>query len=490
MFRKFLRLEWKAFTRSASFTGNMVLKIFMIIGAIYFSLIFLAGGILAYYGIKKETGQDPLVLVSKFMIYYSIADLIIRLFLQKIPIINIRPLIALPIKRGTIVNFAIGKTMVSFFNFIHALFFIPFCVVLVKEGYNPVKVLLWLLGIWALTYCNNLLNILINNKDSLLIGFVVLVAVIAGLQYYGYFDITTVTDGFYYGFYSTYYMFIVPIVLLAFLWTVTFKYFYKHLYLDTGLKGNQENAKTENYTWLNRFGTMGTFLKNDIRMIRRNKRSKMTVLMSFFFLFYGLLFFSSGIEAYQSPAMQMFAAIFVSGGFLFMFGQFVPSWDSAYYPLMMSQNIPYRDYIASKWWLIVIGTIVSMILSVFYIYYGFNVYLSILAGAVYNIGVNSHLVLLGGAFTKTPVDLASSKQAFGDKKAFNVKTLLLSIPKLLLPMALYSIGYYFIGHNAGVAFVAGAGVLGFALRNKVFSVIEKVYKTQKYSALEAYSQKN
>jgi len=278
--------------------------------------------------------------------------------------------------------------------------------------------------------------------------------------------------------------------LLAFLWTATYKYFMKNLYLDTGLKGKYENAKTENYTWLNRFGTMGTFLKNDIRLIRRNKRSKTTVLMSFIFLFYGLLFFSSGIDAYQTPIMQMFAAIFVTGGFLFTFGQFVPSWDSAYYPLMMSQNIPYRDYIASKWWLIVIGTVVSLILSVFYMYYGFSIYLNILAGAVYNIGVNSHLVLLGGAFTKTPVDLASSKQAFGDKKAFNVKTLLLSIPKLLLPMGLYALGYYLISPDAGVAFVAGAGILGFALRNKVFILIEKVYKTEKYSAIDAYSQKN
>ena len=490
MFRKFLRLEWKAFTRSASFTGNMVLKIFMIIAAIYFGILFLAGGILAYYGIKKATGEDPLQLVSRFMIYYTLADLIIRLFFQKIPVINIRPLITLPIKRSTIINFAIGKTMVSFFNFIHGLFFIPFCVILIKEGYSPVNVILWMFGIWAITYCNNLLNILLTNKDSLFIGFIVVVIALGVLQYYNYFDVTTITSGFYYGFYSTYYMVALPIALLAFLWTATYKYFMKNLYLDTGLKGKYENAKTENYTWLNRFGTMGTFLKNDIRLIRRNKRSKTTVLMSFIFLFYGLLFFSSGIDAYQTPIMQMFAAIFVTGGFLFTFGQFVPSWDSAYYPLMMSQNIPYRDYIASKWWLIVIGTVVSLILSVFYMYYGFSIYLNILAGAVYNIGVNSHLVLLGGAFTKTPVDLASSKQAFGDKKAFNVKTLLLSIPKLLLPMGLYALGYYLISPNAGVAFVAGAGILGFALRNKVFILIEKVYKTEKYSAIDAYSQKN
>jgi hypothetical protein len=212
--------------------------------------------------------------------------------------------------------------------------------------------------------------------------------------------------------------------------------------------------------------------------------------MSVAFLFYGLLFFSSGIEMYQSPMMQMFAAIFVSGGFLFTFGQFVPSWDSAYYPLMMSQNIPYRDYIASKWWLVVIGTVISMILSVFYVYFGFTVYLSILVGAIYNIGVNSHLILLGGAFTKTPIDLASSKQAFGDKKAFNIQTFLLTIPKMLLPIGLYAIGYYLISPNAGLAFVAGAGILGFAFRNKMFTIIEKIYKKEKYKALNSYKQKN
>jgi hypothetical protein len=462
----------------------------MIIGAIYFSLMFLSLGILAFYGIKKATGQDPLVFVNKFFIYYTITDLLIRLFFQKIPIINIRPLITLPIKRSTIINFAIGKTMLSFFNFVQALFFVPFCVILIKEGYSPVNSILWLLGMWALTYCVNLLNTLLTNKDSLFIGFIVLVIVLGGLQYYNLFDITTITQGFYYGMYSTNYLFIVPLALLAFLWIATFKYFRKNLYLDTGLKGKHEEAKTENYTWLNQFGTMGTFLKNDIKLIRRNKRSKTTVVMSFAFLFYGLLFFSSGIEAYQSPTMQMFAAIFVTGGFLFTFGQFVPSWDSAYYPLMMSQNIPYRDYIASKWWLVVIGTLISMVLSAFYLYYGFSIYLNILVGALYNMGVNSHLILLGGAFTKTPIDLASSKQAFGDKKAFNVQTLLLTIPKLLLPMALYTFGYYLISPNAGIAFVAGAGVLGFALRNKMFTIIEKIYKKEKYKALSAYSQKN
>ncbi len=61
--------------------------------------------------------------------------------------------------------------------------------------------------------------------------------------------------------------------------------------------------------------------------------------------------------------MHIFAGIFVSGGFLFTFGQFVPSWDSSYYQLMMTQNIPYKGYLSSKWWLIVIATFVSTIIG-------------------------------------------------------------------------------------------------------------------------------
>jgi hypothetical protein len=187
--------------------------------------------------------------------------------------------------------------------------------------------------------------------------------------------------------------------------------------------------------------------------------------------------------------MHLFAGIFVSGGFLFTFGQCVPSWDSAYYPLMMTQNIPYKHYLSSKWWLVVIGTTISAVLAAGYLYFGWQVYLTILVGAIYNIGVNSHLVLLAGAYTKTPIDLASSKGAFGDKKAFNVQTLLLSLPKLLLPLLLYGIGYYLINPNTGLLFVAFAGVLGFAFRDKVFTIIEKVYKTEKYKTIDAYKQK-
>lgn len=486
MFLRFIYLEWKAFLRSASFGTSLAMRILMGFLIAYFTLLFLVLGIGGFYALKKMN-LDPLVTINKFLVYYFLFDLAFRLMLQKIPVLNIRPLLVLPIKRPTIVHFSLGKTALSFFNILHAFLFIPLSVVLIYEGYDVASVVYWHLGVFALVYINNFLNIILSNKDQLFGIFLAIVAVLGGLQYYGYFDVTLYSAPFFEALFHTVGVFLIPLVILGLLYYYTFVYFKNELYLDAGLAVKGEIAKTEDLTWLNQFGTLGTFLKNDIKLIKRNKRSKTTVLMSVLFLFYGLIFFGNPT---QPQVMYIFAGIFVSGGFLFTFGQFVPSWDSSYYQLMMTQNIPYRGYLNSKWWLIVIATFASTILASFYLYFGWQVYLTIVAGAIYNIGINSHLVLLGGAFTKTPIDLTQSQGAFGDKKAFNVNTMLLSIPKLVLPLLLYGLGKYFGGQELGLAFVALAGVIGFALRNWVFLQIEKIYKREKYKTIAAYKQKS
>lgn len=486
MIKKFIYLEWKAFIRSASFGKNLAMKIIIGFLMIYFSLIFIGMGVGAFY-VLKEMKLDPFVTINKFLIYYFLFDLIIRLLLQSIPVLNIKPLLVMPFKKPTIVHFSLGKTALSFFNWVHALFFIPYSIVLILNGYDVVGIVFWHLGIMALIYINNFLNIILSNIDKLFVVFVALILALAGAQYYKLFDVTVFTTPFFQNFYDIEGVFLIPILVLVGLYVFTFKYFKNNLYLDAGLSVKHDIASTENLTWLNQFGTLGTFLKNDIKLIKRNKRSKTTIFMSFLFLFYGLIFFGNSS---QPAAMQIFAGIFVSGGFLFVFGQFVPSWDSSYYQLMMTQNIPYRGYITAKWWLVVIATFISTILASFYLFYGWEVYLTIVVGAIYNIGVNSHLVLLGGAFTKTPIDLNDAGGAFGDKKAFNVNAMLLSLPKIFLPLLLYWLGLRFADKTIALSLVAGAGILGFIFKEKVFTLIEKRYKIEKYSTISAYKQKN
>lgn len=489
MLKHFISLHWKSFFRKASFKTEIWFKILMGFGALYFIAVFLSLGIGSYFMIEKAGWGDPLRVVNQYLIYYWAIDLGFRYMLQKMPVTNIKPLLYLPLKKNQIVNYSLGKTIVSFFNWSHAFFCVPFSVVLMIKGYNPLGVIGWHLAFMALIYCNNFINVIVNNKDAILFGILSVFGLLGISQYYQFFDITTYTAPIFNAFFDMPWTAIIPLMLLGLLYYSAFVYFKKNMYLDGGLAAKHDEAKTEDFTWLDKYGKLGTFLKNDIRLIKRNKRSKTTVMLSVLFIFYGLLFGSGAVEVYDGPVWQLFGGIFVSGGFLFTFGQYVPSWDSAYYPLMMSQNISYREYLNSKWYLIVIATVVSTLLATFYLYFGLNAYLAILVGAIYNIGVNSYLVLWGGAYVKTPIDLTSNKKAFGDKQAFNAKTLLLSLPKMVLPLLLFALGYYLINEAAGYVLVAITGILGFAFKNRVFKVIERIYKKEKYKTLLAYKQK-
>ncbi len=489
MFKHFITLQWKSFWRSASLTSGIFMKLFMGFWALWIAFMSAAGGAATFTLIKKQFNLDPLETINRLLIYWWVFDLIFRYMLQKMPIINIKPLLTLPFNKSKIVSFAFGKTVFSFFNVIHAFFFIPFSITLIINGYSASNVLLWNLGLMALIYGNNFLNIIVNKKDNLIFLVGGVVAILGGLHYFGYFDITTYTGPFFQAMYDMPALILIPITVTITLIWIAFRSFVNDLYLDAGLSSKSKDAKTEDLDWLNRFGRTATFLKNDIKLIKRNKRARSTVMISVLFLFYGLLFFTGSVEAYDGPVWRIFAAIFVTGGFLFMFGQFVPSWDSSYYPLMMSQNIKYKEYLSSKWWLMVIATVISTVLASGYLYFGTEVYVAILVASIYNIGINSHVVLWAGAYVKTPIDLTSNKKAFGDKQALNTKTLLLSLPKMALPMIFYAIGHYAHSPYAGYVLVAVAGIAGFAFRNKVFDIIEGIYKTEKYKTISAYKQK-
>jgi hypothetical protein len=490
MIKRFLSLEWKSFLRAASFQTNLVIKILMALGALYFIVVFLFLGGGSYYFIKEVVNKEPFQLINKFMLYYFVFDLAFRFFMQKTPVMNIKPLLYNNIKKDTIVNYTLGKSALSFFNIMHLFFFIPLTVVLLIEGFDFFGVLTWLIGMIVIVLIINFLNILIDKKDPFFYTVVIISAVLGALHYFDVFDVTNYSVLFFKGLYDYAWMVIIPIVVLIFVYKIVHNFFKNNLYLDAGLSIQHDIAKSQHFDWLDQFGTLGAFLKNDIRLISRNKRAKAVIIMSFLFLFYGLLFITGAIETYENPVWKIFGGIFVTGGFMFSFGQFVPSWDSSYYNLMMSQNIPYRDYLSSKWWLMVIVTLISAVLASFYLIFGWKVYLLVLAAAVYNIGINAHIVLLAGAFTRTPIDLMSNKNAFGDKKAFNFKTVLLIIPQILIPLALYYLGIAFFNDLIGLLFVALAGVAGFAFKGYVFDKIEHIYKTQKYETISAYKQKN
>ena len=443
------------------------------------------GGPLAEFPLKEDS-IAPFLYVNKQLIYVFAYLIVMRYFVQSLPVLNIKALLLTPLLKTKIVRFSLLKTVFTYFNILPLFFLIPFSFLLAQTGkFDIIGLIFWNINILGLIYVTNFFNFLLNNKDKLLYAIGGLLALTKGLEYYAIIDFTAYSEQFFYLFYSQPYAVSFTWLLVFWLYDYVYKYLLQGLYIDTGLQIKTKEAKMEDFSFLDRFGKTATFIKNDLRLLKRSKRARTAVYMGIGMLFYGIIFVPS--EEILGSGFLFFGYLFSTGGFLFMFGSFVPSWDSQYYPLMMTQNIEYKEYLNSKWSLMIIGTVVSTVLASFiYSFFGVNAVYAVLAGAFYNIGVNGYLTLWAGAYTKSPIDLNSSANAFGDKKAFNAKTMLVGIPQMLLPVLVYYFTSQYYDHFTGCLAVAVLGTLGILLKPIAFNLILKAYKTEKYSTLKAY----
>ena len=106
MISHFLKLEWKQYFRSSHWQKGIALKIIMGFFVLYFLVVFLAIGIGGFFVLKKEFPEsDPLQLVNSYLLFAVLADLLLRYFMQKLPIMNIKPLLILPIKKNILVHY-------------------------------------------------------------------------------------------------------------------------------------------------------------------------------------------------------------------------------------------------------------------------------------------------------------------------------------------------------------------------------------------------
>ena len=493
MFKMMFGLQWKEFNRGKSVGGKLVAKILKWFGIIYFAFMALGigfiasayGGPLAEFPLTDDT-IAPFLYVNKQLIYVLAYLIVMRYFIQSLPVLNIKALLLTPLLKTKIVRFSLLKTVLTYFNILPLFFLGSFTLSLASTGnYDIIGLIFWNINIIGIIYVTNFLNFLLNNKDKLLYTIGGVIALIKGLEYYSIVDFTEYSEQFFYLFYSQPYAVAFTWLLVFWLYNYVNKYLLQGLYIDTGLQVKIKEAKIDDFSFLDRFGKTATFIKNDLRLLKRSKRARTAVYMGIGMLFYGIIFVPS--EDILGSGFLFFGYLISTGGFLFMFGSFVPSWDSQYYPLMMTQNIEYKEYLNSKWSLIIIGTVISTVLASFiYSFFGTNAVYAVLAGAFYNVGVNGYLTLWAGAYTKSPIDLNSSANAFGDKKAFNAKTLLVGFPQMLLPVLVYYFTSQYYDHLTGCLAVAGLGTLGIFLKPVAFNLIMKAYKTEKYSTLKAY----
>ena len=480
----FFYLSKKSFFRGSSVASNIGKKILLGYFFVCFVLITCGLAFLSYVFFDDTLGKDPLKEINNYLVYFSILWVVIRYFFQKIPTLVINPLLLQPLSKKNVVHYALFKSTFSFWNTMNFYFFIPFGLFLVYwYDYNLWIVLSWWLVVFSLILITNYINIIINGVDRVLYLVAAVLISFFLLQRY---EIIEVGE-----FFAPIFnlslkspissLIFIPLIILSYY--SSFNFFKQKFYLDSDSKKKVEIKKLEWLSLFDRFGKASTFIKNDIRLIIRSKAARGVAVMGLLFMFYGLLF---QFDIYRNVGFwQVFSGIFVTGGFLLTFGQYIPSWDSSFYPLIMTQNISYKEYLISKWWMMVIFTFGTTILSSFYLFFSWKIFYAVIAGGIFNMGVNSIIILISGAYTRIPMDLENPK-SFGNFKAFNFRMFITGTLPILIPLFLFSVGVLIKDLNLGFLLIASFGIIGFFFRNIAFKIVEKIYKSEKYETVKAY----
>jgi hypothetical protein len=445
------------------------------------------------YPILKEKfpNSDPLIIVNGFLFYWFLGDLMLRFFLQKLPVMSIKPLLILPVKRSKILHYVLGKSVLSFFNFLPLFAVIPFGIMLLIKDSDVSSVTIWMLAMIIFTLIINFLNFIIESKSAdTELSFLPIIVTVSGLFALNYFNLisfSSLISSAMNAMVFTPVLILIPILILSILYYFNFLILKKKLYIDSSLKAKTQVAITNNMEWTRRFGDIAPFLQLDLKLLWRNKRPKSTIFIMVLALFYGLIFYPNPTYQNMTP-MFIFVGVFVTGIFMINFGQFIPAWDSGYYKLLMSQNIKYKEYLNSKYTLMIIGSTVLFILSIPYVYFGWDILVIHFASLIYNIGVNSYVLLYGGSFNRKKINL--SQRAVFNYQGTGAVQWIIGFPLLLFPVLIFYLPYKIINFEAGITTLIILGGLGIMFHQKLMNFITKRYLKSKYEMISAFEEDN
>ena len=184
-----------------------------------------------------------------------------------------------------------------------------------------------------------------------------------------------------------------------------------------------------------------------------------------FFLLYGLIFYANpGFQkAYGFSYLFIFVGSFITGIFMFQYGQLFLSWNSDSFDFFLSKKDGLESLVKGKYLLFMAISCVCFLLSVPYAYFGWEFLLIHLSTFLFNMGVTMHLVVYMALWKPKPMNL--NKGGMFNYEGLGLAQFLMVIPMMTAPYAVFLPFAYFINDYAGLLALGITGLIGiFAFR--------------------------
>ncbi|TVR35622.1 MAG: hypothetical protein EA390_01370 [Balneolaceae bacterium] len=472
---EFIRLLLLEKFRSLSFGRDIVsgLLVFVFISFILFYLV----GLAVFLGLILRSFfevQDVPAFLNKAAVFYLLAEFLIRFIIQKKPLFSLNNYLHLPIKKSGIINYLLVKSLFSPFSLLVIILFVPVTISDINPVYGPLYSSLWLATLFFFSIALHFLVLWLKevNKERLL-GTVFLFAIPTVPFVLLYFDVINIGEIIapFFGLSS---LGPLPLFVSMAFCVACYKLIHRqylvNAYLDRVAKQDFAFMSGAGKDLFSRFGAAGTYADMELKLILRHKKSRGYLILSLFFLLYGLFMYrmaSGGESLMEASGITLFVGIFMISIFFINYGQFFLSWNSNSFDFFMVKQHGLEALIRGKLLILIVISFFLYLLSLPYVYFGWQIVIFHTVALLYNVGIGIHVIARLSMWEPKPMDI--NKGAMFNYEGIGVSQFLMGIPFFVLPYVIYVPVNFLFDPYAALAAVGLFGITGIVFYKKMIS---------------------
>jgi hypothetical protein len=485
----FLFLIVKRFFRSPSFGKDITFQIilgFIAVAAVGYFLIL--GFALEKTIINTLKQTNAVAFLNEFLVYYFIGEFIIRYFVQSLPTLDVQPFLHLPVKRSRIVNSFLGISLLQVVTIFVFILFGQFAWSVVAHGYGAQQAWIWMLSLWLISLILHYIIIfmkLTSHKIEWKVFFILVIcSLIVAADYFAWFKLSLIAEKLFNAILQGYTVIMVLFLTVIFLHYIAYRTILTRLYPEELKVPRNRLSHSTNFSFLQNFGQTGVWIKIELKMILRNKRTREVFFMSTMFLLQELIL--CHVMKDRDYGVFLFLGIVCTGLFLASYGQYAFSWQGDHFDFTLTQPTSLRSYVESKCWLLASMTGLWFLFTVPLVYFGWEILFINFAGTLYNIGVNTFIVTNMAMLYTTKLSLRGGGTL--NYEGAGASQWLMSIPFLFGPIIIY-VPFSSMGYKAlGIALVGLVGLIGIILHKKLIDFTYKRFLSRRYTIASSFRQ--
>ncbi|MBP5514143.1 MAG: hypothetical protein J6Y04_05155 [Bacteroidaceae bacterium] len=487
LYRLLERTEELKAKRHPMFEKNRFMKFLMWFMVAYYAAIMIFMGVSMGFGLKGDYSAAYHRLDGGFY-WMLIIDFWMRFMLQETPAQKSQTYALLPIRRSFLMNTYLIQSMLSWGNLFWAFFLVPFGLVSIVPMLGWMSFIGWLLGYWLLFVFNGMCYLFVRALCMKhMLWFLVPLAIHAGIICYAVIPdhnaLRVPCVYFIQGFVEwQWWAFAIVAVLIALVYWANYVLQMGMVYNEIGKKEEVDMKSVTQFSYLNRYGVMGEYLKLEFKLRMRNKQAKMQFFMGLgFILFFGAMLYFT--DVYDGPFWRSFICLYdyVIMGVVTLIT--IMCYEGNYIDGLMSRRETIYDLLRAKYFFNTVILLIPFILITPLMIIGkISVWMN-LGYLFFTAGVLFPCVFQLAVYNKNTLSLNVKLYKSNTGTAMQN---IVSAVALFLPIAIEKISVLLLGNVWGYAPLIALGIIGIATHRLWLRNIYRRFMLRRYENMEGF----